>query len=136
MTKYSAILKQANNRKQKRLYESRDRSRELMEPIGQMQVLGNEHDLGKGQRVDQRESVERVINVMIGEDHGPMKRAGRTQQHNKEIKRENQVLSHLVADFCFERWWAWLMVASPQAFRSSSNSSAHGSRLEEKRSGY
>ena len=97
MTKYSAILKQANNRKQKRLYESRDRSRELMEPIGQMQVLGNEHDLGKGQRVDQRESVERVINVMIGEDHGPMKRAGRTQQRDK--KRLSSTLSHLMADF-------------------------------------
>ena len=41
-----------------------------MEPIGQVQVLGNEHDLREGQRVDQRESMKRVINVVLGEDQG------------------------------------------------------------------
>lgn len=84
-----------HNRKHERLYESRIDQGSVMEPIGKMQVLGNQHDLGKGQRVDQGEFVERVINVMLGEDHGPMN--NEQGEHNKEIKRDDQVLSYLVA---------------------------------------
>src|SRR5215469_2137269 len=95
-----------------------------MEPIGQVQVLGNEHDLRKGQRVDQRESVECVINVMLGEDNGPMN--NERGENNKEVKRDYQVLlsSQGRLSALTKCWWASLTVASPQVFRSSSNSSA------------
>ena len=87
-----------HNRKHERLYESRIDQGSVMEPIGQMQVVGNEHDLRKSQRVDQRESVARVINVMLGEDHGFMN--NERGENNEEMReRLPSTLSHLVGGF-------------------------------------
>jgi hypothetical protein len=59
--------------------------------------MGNEHYLPKGQCVDQCESMQREINVIVGKDHSLIK--GKQGEHDKKVERDYEVLSRLVNGF-------------------------------------
>jgi hypothetical protein len=45
------------------------KQRRVVELVGQMQMLGNEHNFGEGKGVEKGESVERKIDVVFGKNH-------------------------------------------------------------------
>src|SRR6516162_1482094 len=51
-----------------------------------MQLLGNEDDLCKRQRVDERELVQREGKVILGKDHGFI--GFKQGEHNKEVEKQ------------------------------------------------
>src|SRR3974390_1000538 len=66
-----------------------------------MQLLGSEHDLCKCKGADQRDSVAHEINVMLGKNQRLID--DKQGEHHKKIKRDYEVLAHLVNDFLLQR---------------------------------
>jgi hypothetical protein len=66
-----------------------------------MQLLSGQHDLSKHKGADQGNSVTYKINVMLGENQGLI--GDEQREHNIEVERHYEVLSHLVDDFLLQR---------------------------------
>jgi len=103
---FSNLETSQHNSKYERLYESRINQRCIPEPVGQMQLLGSEHNLCKRKGADQRDPMVHEVNVMLGENQGFIN--DKQGEHDKKIKGDHEILSHLVNDFLLQRLLAMI----------------------------
>lgn len=64
-------------------------------------MLGRKHDLGEGEGVNQRESMEFVVYVMLGKNLRSVN--DKEGENYKQIERHQKVLSHFVRDLLLQR---------------------------------
>ena len=82
------------------LQEGRIDEWRILELVGQTELPCNQHDLGKRQSIEKRDTMCRKLDVMLGKDHGFVDRQQPKDQ--PEVKGDHQAFLHLVISSVLE----------------------------------